>query len=88
MYFRDGGVSLVLEFICRFCSLLKASRQVQQDYGNLTQTVGGSIAIKKHAKIGKWLMDQANLGKTEQVDYTIVIYHTSAKPAATGSLDR
>lgn len=33
-------------------------------------------------------MDQANLGKTEQVDYTIAIYHTSGEPAATGSLDR
>ena len=44
--------------------------------------------VKKHAKIGEWLMDQANLGKTEQVDYTIAIYHTSGEPAATGSLDR
>ena len=29
-----------------------------------------------------------NLGKTEQVDYTIAIYHHSGDIAATGSLDR
>ena len=28
---------------------------------------------KKHQD-WEWLMDQANLGKTEQVDYTIAIY--------------
>ena len=36
----------------------------------------------------EWVMDQANLGKTEQVDYTIAIYHHSGDIAATGSLDR
>ena len=43
---------------------------------------------KKARQDWEWLMDQANLGKTEQVDYTIAIYHTSGEPAATGSLDR
>ena len=37
---------------------------------------------KKARQDWEWLMDQANLGKTEKVDYTIAIYHTSGEPAA------
>ena len=43
---------------------------------------------KKVRQDWEWLMDQANLGKTEQVDYTVAIYHHSGDIAATGSLDR
>ena len=43
---------------------------------------------KKARQDWEWVMDQANLGKTEQVDYTIAIYHHSGDIAATGSLDR
>ena len=34
---------------------------------------------KKARQDWEWLMDQANLGKTEQVDYTIAIYQWFVK---------
>lgn len=43
---------------------------------------------KKARQDWEWLMVKLTLAKTEQVDYTIAIYHTSGEPAATGSLDR
>ena len=82
--------SYIRNYICRFCFLTAYSRQNKGEsfHGKFhSQTVSGSID-KKARQDWEWLMDQANLGKTEQVDYTIAIYHTPGEPAATGSLDR